>query len=287
MIIDRGLVVRVEHTAARLTSLEVESLAATTPSSPARWMAADGGVAAAMGPGRYVNRAVGAVFGDAAPAALLDELEAFYEEAGLPASLEVSPWVGEPLLAELGVRGYAVDWFRNVYAHSLQSLPSIGRLQIDEVDDDLEADWTAILGSGHEHGTPERRTSDEFCAAMHRVPGALNLIATIDGRPVGTGSLTPVRTVAWLGGAATLPEARGRGAQHALLADRLHRARRLGCSLAAATAVPGGVSARNLTRVGFQLLYTQAVMTRPRREDSGAQEPVTPQPSELGRVKRR
>ena len=263
MILARGLVVRVEHTAARLTALEVDSLAATTPSSGAHWQPLDGGVAAAMGPGRYVNRAVGAVFGDAEPAALLDEMEAFYEEAGLPASLEVSPWASEEFVAQLSARGYAVDWFRNVYAHSLRSLPAVGRLQIDEVDDDLEAAWTAILGSGHDAGTPERSTSDEFCAAMHRVPGALNLIAWLDGRPIGTGSLTPVRTVAWLGGAATLPEARGRGAQHALLADRLHRARRMGCSLAAATAVPGGVSARNLTRVGFQLLYTQAVMTRP------------------------
>jgi GNAT superfamily N-acetyltransferase len=84
----------------------------------------------------------------------------------------------------------------------------------------------------------------------------------LDGRPVGTGSLTPIRTVAWLGGASTLPEARGRGAQHALLVDRLHRAQRMGCTLAAVTAVPDGVSARNLLRVGFQLLYTQAVMTR-------------------------
>ena len=48
-----------------------------------------------------------------------------------------------------------------------------------------------------------------------------------------------------------------------LLIDRLHRASRMGCRMAAVTAVPDGVSARNLLRVGFQLLYTQAVMTRP------------------------
>ena len=136
-------------------------------------------------------------------------------------------------------------------------------MQIDDVGDDLEAEWTAILGSQFPAGSDARTTSDEFCAAVHRVPGAQNLVATIDGKPVGTGSLTPVRTVAWLGGASTLPEARGRGAQHALLIDRLHRASRMGCTLAAVTAVPDGVSARNLLRVGFQLLYTQAVMTRP------------------------
>jgi len=263
VIIDGALVVRVERTAARLTAMEVESLAATSPASGAHWQALDGGVAAAMGPGRYVNRAVGAVFGSEEPNELLDTLEAFFDAAGLPPSLEVCPWAPKPLVAVLRDRGYAVEWFRNVYAHSLRSLPPKGRLDIQEVGDELEAEWTAILGAGAAPGTDERRISDEFCAANHRVSGALNLVATIDGKAVGTGSLTPVSTVAWLGGAATLPEARGRGAQHALLVERLHRARRLGCTLAAVTAVPDGVSARNLTRVGFQLLYTQAVMTRP------------------------
>jgi GNAT superfamily N-acetyltransferase len=262
VIIDTALVLRVERTAARLTAMEVESLAETVPESGAHWQPLDGGVAAAMGPGRYVNRAVGAVFGDLSPSELLDELESFSAAAGLPPSLELCPWARTELVAELRARGYSVDWFRNVYAHGLRGLPPRARVQIDEVGDDLEAEWTAILGSQYAPGSAERRNSDEFCAAVHRVPGAQNLVAVIDGKAVGTGSLTPVRTVAWLGGATTLPEARGRGAQHALLIDRLHRAARMGCRMAAVTAVPDGVSARNLLRVGFQLLYTQAVMTR-------------------------
>lgn len=263
MIVDATLVQRVEGSAARLTAMEVEALATVAPHTGARWRALDGGVAAAMGAARYVNRAVGVVFGDLRPHTLLDELEGFYGEAGLPASLEVCPWASGDLVAALRERGYQVDWFRNVYAHSLRTLPPRARLQIEEVGDDLEPAWAAILGSGAEPGSPARAVSDEFCTAMHRVPGAQNLVALLDDKPVGTGTLTAVRTVAWLGGAATLPEARGRGAQHALLIDRLHRARRMGCTLAAVTAVPDGVSARNLLRVGFQLLYTQTVMTRP------------------------
>ncbi len=263
MIVDATLVHRVEGSAARLTAMEVESLATVAPHTGATWRAIDGGVAAAMGAGRYVNRAVGAVFGDLRPHTLLDELETFYGDAGLPSSLEVCPWASSELIVALRERGYQVDWFRNVYAHGLRALPPRARLPIEEVGDDLEPAWAAILGSGAEPGSAARAVSDEFCTAMHRVPGAQNLVALLDGAPVGTGSLTPVRTVAWLGGAATLPEARGRGAQHALLVDRLHRARHMGCTLAAVTAVPDGVSARNLLRVGFQLLYTQTVMTRP------------------------
>ncbi len=264
MIIDAALVLRVERTAARLTAMEVEALAASAPESGAHWHPLDGGVAAAMGPGRYVNRAIGAIFGESGPDELLDQLESFYAAAGLPPSIEVSPWAARELVAALRERGYGVEWFRNVYAHGFRGLPPRSRMRIEDVGDDLEAEWTAILGSQYPLDTDARRNSDEFCAAVHRVPGAHNLLAMIDGKAVGTGSLTPVRTVAWLGGATTLPEARGRGAQHALLVDRLHRAKRMGCNLAAVTAVPDGVSARNLLRVGFQLLYTQAVMTRSR-----------------------
>lgn len=263
MIIDSALVLRVERTAARLTAMEVESLADTVPSSGAHWRPLDGGIVAAMGAGRYINRAVGVTLGERPADELLDELEAFYESAGLPPALEVCPWSSSDLVGALQRRGYTVAWFRNVYAHGLRGLPPRSRVQIDDVGDDLEAEWTDILGSQYEPGTPERQNSDEFCAAVHRVAGAQNLVAIIDGKAVGTGSLTPVRTVAWLGGAATLPDARGRGVQHALLIDRLHRASRMGCRMAAVTAVPDGVSARNLLRVGFQLLYTQAVMTRP------------------------
>ncbi|MFZ4720026.1 MAG: GNAT family N-acetyltransferase [Ilumatobacteraceae bacterium] len=263
MIVDAALVHRVERTAARLTALEVDALASVAPSAGAHWRTLDSGVAAVMGPGRYVNRAVGAVLGEQSAEALLDELEAVYDAAGLPASLEVCPWARTDVVAELRRRGYSVDWFRNVYAHGLRTLPPRARMDIDEVDDDTVDVWSDILGSQFEPGSVERGNSDEFCTAVHRVPGTQNLIATIDGRAIGTGSLTPVGTVAWLGGASTLPEARGRGAQHALLVDRLHRARRMGCTLAAVTAVPDGVSARNLLRVGFQLLYTQAVLTRP------------------------
>ena len=263
MIVDTPLVQRVEHSAARLSALEADTLASVVPHSGARWAPLDGGTLVAMGHGRYVNRGVGAAVGEMAPDALLDEVEAFYGIDGLPPSLEVCPWASDALVAELRRRGYVVDWFRNVYAHDLRALPPRSRVQIEEVGDDLEPQWTAVLGSQYEPGSAARTNSDEFSAAVHRVPGAENLVAMIDGRVVGSGSLTAVRTVAWLGGATTLPEARGRGAQYALLADRLYRARHMGCTLAAVTAVPDGASARNLLRVGFQLLYTQAVLTRP------------------------
>ena len=105
--------------------------------------------------------------------------------------------------------------------------------------------------------------SDEFCDAQHRIDGATDLVALLDGRPVATGSVVLLDDgVASLGGAATRLEARGRGAQRALIVERLHRARDAGADLAIVTAVPDGSSARNLTAAGFELLHTQVVLTR-------------------------
>ena len=68
--------------------------------------------------------------------------------------------------------------------------------------------------------------------------------------------------LAQLAGAGTLPHARGRGVQKALLQRRLADARRAGCTLAVVTTAPGTRSQDNVMRRGFQLLYTRAILVR-------------------------
>jgi len=81
-------------------------------------------------------------------------------------------------------------------------------------------------------------------------------------RPVATGALFRKGRCAWLSFGTTDEEARGRGAQSALLAARLDAAARLGCELATIeTAEPkSGVFApsyRNAIRLGFKALYSR------------------------------
>jgi len=66
-----------------------------------------------------------------------------------------------------------------------------------------------------------------------------------------------------LGGAATIPRYRRRGAHLALIAARLELASTAGCDLAVVTADPGSISARNSERCGFHLVCTHAVMAAP------------------------
>jgi GNAT superfamily N-acetyltransferase len=63
--------------------------------------------------------------------------------------------------------------------------------------------------------------------------------------------------VALLAGASTVPEGRGKGAQHALLEARLRFAREHGCDLAVINTAPGSASQRNAERHGFRIAYTR------------------------------
>ena len=262
MIVDIALVRRVERTAGRLCARQTDRVLARNEQSGARWCDVDEGVLVAMRGAGYVNRGVGAGLGGTPPDVLLDEVERFYAECEVPPSLEVCPWVPPGVTEELRARNYRVDGFRNVYARTLDDLPSpVTNVHIEVVDHDDVDEWVAILGADHEVGSPARQMSDEFSHAIHGTQGSMHLVARVEGTAIGCGSLTIVQGVGWLGGAATLPLQRGRGTQHALLVNRLQRAQRDGCALAAVTALPGTASARNLERVGFTLLYTQAVMT--------------------------
>jgi hypothetical protein len=263
VLVDRELVVRVERAMARHTALEVDAFAEQHPQSGAHWRELGGGVLAALGEGRYVNRGVGVGLEPWPPQHLLDELEAFFRADGLPPSLEVSPWAMGGLADELRIRGYVVQWFRNVYAHDLLDLPPPRTTTIAEVDERLETQWSAVLGGASPVDSAARTTSDEFCAAVHHVPGAVDLVAIVDDQAAAAGSVTFVDGLALFGGAATLEAHRRSGLQRDLLAHRLHLSVARGAGMAVVTAMADGASARNLLRVGFQLLYTQAVMTRP------------------------
>jgi hypothetical protein len=88
-------------------------------------------------------------------------------------------------------------------------------------------------------------------------PEAVSLIAELDGQPVATAALTLHDGVALMAGASTVPEARNRGAQTALLRARLSTQSPSGCDLAMMCAEPGSASQRNAERAGFRIAYTR------------------------------
>lgn len=97
-----------------------------------------------------------------------------------------------------------------------------------------------------------------FIRAEHALTIVRGFIASRKDRPLATAAMSLHTTGAVIGGAATLPAARGSGAQTALLAYRLRLVEKLGVPLAAATAAPGTASLRNLTQMGFTIVERTA-----------------------------
>lgn len=124
-----------------------------------------------------------------------------------------------------------------------------GPLLVRQVADAELEEFVSVLLAGYEaEGIGAR-----FIEAGHRSPQVLRFAAWSDGRMIATAGMTLHGDVAALGGASTLPEARGQGAQSLLLRHRLHAARREGCAWAVATAGYSSQSERNMERAGFRI----------------------------------
>ena len=104
MIFDPELVRRIESSAARVSVATVAGFTGLARDDPARAVPFGDGALVAFGPGRYVNRAIGASLDDPDDAGL-DELERFYAASGLPPSLEVASWAPASLVQRLAGRG--------------------------------------------------------------------------------------------------------------------------------------------------------------------------------------
>lgn len=260
MYVDRELVQRVEYGAAATSARQADVLARMTPDTPGAAQECDGGQLIAFGAGRYVNRAAGIGLGGMPGGEIVAAVERFYKARSLRASVEINPWVSADLLAALAAADFRLERFRNVYVRELALLPARQAADIREVDASAVPARNAIL-AGDSTGEA-RRVSDEFCAVMMQLDDTHDFVALVGDEPAACGSLNIVDGVGWLGGAATLQAHRGKGLQQALVTFRLQLARELKCAFAACTAVPDGQSARNLERLGFQLLYTQTVLTK-------------------------
>ena len=193
--------------------------------------------------------------------ALLGEIRDFYRMAGCPRwfvewSTVARTENGADLLAEHGGQrgGGAVKLAGEVSGMTVSAPAST--LTVVEIGTESAGVFAAIVGPG-------------LSVPAAGVPGILAPIGhegwhyylALDGeRPIAGAALFHSGAAAWLGLCATVPEARGRGAQTALLARRIDDARRAGCDVITAETHPetearGNPSLRNMRRAGFTVEY--------------------------------
>jgi GNAT superfamily N-acetyltransferase len=193
----------------------------------------------------------------------LDEIDAFFRRLGTAYGVAVSPLAPASLGPRLRERGFGdgLAWMK--FRRGVEPAPASGpRLTVRECRDG--AAFGRVVASAY--GMPEAGG-----AIFSGLPGrdGWTLFLAWDGdEPVGGAALRVAAGVGWLGGAGTRPEHRGKGAQTALLAARVERARELG-----ATAVttetgehgpgrPNG-SYRNILRAGFAEAYLRPNLVSP------------------------
>lgn len=247
------------------------ALARVDPTWGTRWFELAGGYVVLSGPGMYVNRAM--AVGRSAPLTDDDweQLESAAAEAGVPPAIEITSTTHPDVRHTAARRGYTIDDRDTAFARRLDhaDVPEPDpAFEVVPASRGLLPVWqeTSALGWGHT-APSARRASDAFARAAAIVDGdRLSLVRDREsGRPVGCASMTIRDGLATLGGMSTVPGARGRGVQTALIRHRIREAAAAGCDVATSMAVPGGGSERNLLRHGFDPIFT--VETWMRRDD--------------------
>jgi GNAT superfamily N-acetyltransferase len=193
----------------------------------------------------------------------LEHIEQFFFTHGADVFHEVSPIAASETTPLLVARGYRPVELTSVMFRPLARESAKPSQVVTRIARDDEAEVWAETAA---HGWGETAELRDFILNLGRISAAAegidSFFAEIDGRPVGTGALSMRDGVALLAGASTIPDARNRGAQNALLEARLQHAAQNGCDLAMMCASPGSTSQRNAERRGFRVAYTRIKWAR-------------------------
>jgi ribosomal protein S18 acetylase RimI-like enzyme len=178
--------------------------------------------------------------------------------AGLRYYVSVSPSAEPAEIADwLSARGFEPSWGWMRFQRGLAPLPAETALELSEIGPERGDEFGRLVCATF--GLPEALVP--ICAALPGRPGWHCWLALADDdTPAAAAALYVVEGAGYIGLAGTDPEYRGRGAQSALLAIRIERARELGCDAVfteTGEQVPDRPSSsyRNIVRAGFEELY--------------------------------
>lgn len=158
------------------------------------------------------------------------------------------PW---PMaVADSTLARYAIEPSRVGAADA--DVATVRRLARDEV-----GPWAEVISGASEFPAPVAAAWKSLEARLALAAHHHRFVVELDGVAVAAASLHTHHGLGWMRAASVLPGYRGRGLQRALLAERARAAERLGCDVVGASAIEGGVSARNLEAMGFRRVGTR------------------------------
>jgi GNAT superfamily N-acetyltransferase len=186
----------------------------------------------------------------------LDRIAEFYGEETYFVALARDAQPND-LAARLEARGFEADYAWTKFRRGVEPPSEVDtELRVEPIGPQHTRDFGRIVAAGFE--LPE--FVGRWLAALFARPRWTCFLAFADNTPAAAGTLFVSQGVGWLSFASTLPEFRRRGAQTALLAERIRAAAQLGCSM-----VVGETGAfeegresnsyRNIVRAGFEPVY--------------------------------
>ena len=210
-----------------------------------------------------LNRVVGLGLDGPVADGVLDEIDAFFGAARASYAVSVSPDADATLVERLGARNFTPGYAWMKFRRSVEP-PELRQteLRVEETADGPAFGRTIAAA----YGMPA--TAAELFGGLGGLPGWSLFLAYDAETPVGGAALYAHDGVGWCGIAGTLPEHRGKGAQTALFAARIDRARELGLeTLTTETGerVPDRPSSsyRNILRAGFAEAYLRPNLVAP------------------------
>jgi GNAT superfamily N-acetyltransferase len=272
------LAARIDRAEARLCAGATAAIAKRDPSARTLELPLAGGTAVYATPGSPLNKVIGLGLEPAFDAARftseLDAIETAWQQRNEPVRIELSTLASPEIYPLLHARGFVLQGFENElgralvesFAPKFADKVTVEELRAEEHDTWLKIAVDAFLdmdGTGSVADDPlSREMLESVFRDMTGAPGFIRYLARYDGAPAAVGSMRIDGGLCQLAGSATATPFRGQGLQKALIAQRLHEARRAGCDLAVVTTGPGTRSQENLMRNGFALLYARAIMIR-------------------------
>jgi GNAT superfamily N-acetyltransferase len=266
---DHALAARIEHSVARDLERYASVCARLDESLHVATVHAAGGLAVFVAPGSPVNAWFGAGLDGPVDPADLSAVEEFYSAHGAGAAISLCPMADPSLIEQLALRGWALTDFENVLVRRLRPLdfgqvevPGPGvRVRLAETPAE-RAEWALLSARAFDAAGPSLESVRLAEASAAREDVTL-LIASVEDEDAAVGALWIDGDLGWMLGDATSEKMRGKGAQTALLAERMRLAARMGCELALAEARPGSSSQRNMERLGCSVAYTRAELIAP------------------------
>ena len=269
-----SLASRIDHCEMSMTSGMAEASRAFGVEDVRVWPVA-GGAAVLAGPGSPFNKVIAAGFSDPGEAADWALIEREHHARQAKVQVECSTLADPRMATMLTERGYRLVGFENVLARRLSdegNQAGTNEVSVSVVDDGDKKLWMETLTTSFmhpdvfdgpvSHESFARSALEQAYELFGALPGVVRLMARRQTEVAGGGSLYLHDGVALLCGAGTLPAHRRRGVQAALLQARLAHARAMGCDLAVVTTQPGSKSQENVQRVGFELIYSRAILVK-------------------------